>query len=332
LDASIAGIIYSENEPLVVNNLDAYPWQVEVVEKHLQIQPNTIAGVPMRVRQSVTGVLKAFNKRQGVFDDTDIDILSVLASQSALAIDNAHLFKSFQRASQEINHVDKLKQDFMAIASHELRTPLSVIMGYAEYLKEDPQSLTPEHINTMLNAAYRLQSMVDNMTDMNLMQIGSVQLELHPTTVKSVLQAAYQDIKPYAEAKNQKIVIYLPTVFLLLYADVPKLATAFRNLLENAVRFTPRDGTISVKVMANQDEVHVYIKDSGIGIPSDELENIFKEFYQIEDHLTRRNEGLGLGLPIARGLIKLHEGRIWAESAGLGKGSTFKVALPRASV
>lgn len=329
LEASIAGLIYSENKPLIVNNLEAYPWQVEIVEKQLHVQPHNIAGVPLRVRQHVTGVLKALNKRQGVFDDLDIDILSVLASQSALAIDNAHLVQSFQRASQQVNQVDKLKQDFLAIASHELRNPLNVIVGYAEYLKEDPQSLTPEHVNAVLNAAYRLQFMVDQMTDMNLMKVGSIKLDLHPATIKSVLQVAYRYIKHQAEAKNHKIVIYLPTEFLLINTDAPKLAAAFKNLLENAIRFTPRGGTISVKVMANQDEVRIHIIDSGIGIPGDELENIFKEFYQIEDHLTRRNVGLGLGLPIARGLIQLHGGRIWAESAGPGKGSTFKVALPR---
>jgi signal transduction histidine kinase len=329
LETSIAGTIYSENRPLIVNDLEAYPWQVEIVEQQLHLQPHNIAGVPLRVRQHVTGVLKVFNKRQGAFDDFDVEVLSLLASQSSLAIDNAHLVQSFQRARQQVNQVDKLKQDFMAIASHELRSPLSVIIGYAEYLKEDSQSLTPEHVNALLSAAYRLQSMVDQMTNMNLMQVGSVKLDLHPTTIKTVLQAVYRYVKPQAEARNHKIVIYLPTEFLLINADVPKLATAFRNLLENAIRFTPRGGTISVKVMARQDEVRIHIIDSGIGIPGNELENIFKEFYQIEDHLTRRNVGLGLGLPIARGLIQLHGGRIWAESAGPGKGSTFKVVLPR---
>jgi len=329
LETSIAGTIYSEDKPLIVNDVEAYPWQVEIVEKQLHLQPRNLAGVPLRVRQHVTGVLKVFNKRQGGFDDLDIDILSLLASQSSLAIDNAHLVQSFQRARQQVNQIDKLKQDFMAIASHELRNPLSVIIGYAEYLKEDPQSLTPEHVNALLSAAYRLQSMVDQMTDMNQMQVGSIKLDLHPTTIKTVLQAAYRYVKPQAEARNHRIVIYLPTEFLLIDADLTKLATAFKNLLENAIRFTPRGGTISVKVMANQDEVRLHIIDNGIGIPEDELENIFKEFYQIEDHLTRRNVGLGLGLPIAREIIQLHGGRIWAESAGPGKGSTFKVVLPR---
>jgi signal transduction histidine kinase len=106
----------------------------------------------------------------------------------------------------------------------------------------------------------------------------------------------------------------------------------FVNLLNNAVRFTPKPGLITVSAIPARNEVTVEVKDTGIGISAGELNKIFKEFYQIEDHMTRHEGGLGLGLSIAQGLVKLHNGRIWAESNGPNQGSTFKVILPQATL
>jgi signal transduction histidine kinase len=107
------------------------------------------------------------------------------------------------------------------------------------------------------------------------------------------------------------------------------LNLVFVNLLTNAIRFTPRDGAISIQLTADETEAHVVVQDNGIGLAEDQLEKIFDQFYQVEDHMTRQFGGLGLGLSIAKAFVELHEGRIWAESAGLGQGAAFHIVLPR---
>jgi signal transduction histidine kinase len=274
-------------------------------------------------------VLEAVNKHNGPFLPADSRLLSIIASQAAVAIQNARLMQAIQSAYDELKQVDKLKSDFMAVASHELRTPLGIILGYASFLKEEAQGELSGHAEQVLNSALRLRLLVEDMTNMNLMQVGSVELEMKPTPIQRLLQLAYDEIRKTAEAKEHRLVQNLPPQPLSVQADQEKLVLAFVNLLSNAVRFTPPRGTISVSAFSQRGEVIVEIRDTGVGIPQSELDKIFKEFYQIEDHMTRHKGGMGLGLSIARGLVKLHEGRIWAESPGVNQGTTFKVILPQ---
>ncbi len=133
-----------------------------------------------------------------------------------------------------------------------------------------------------------------------------------------------------AEAKRQRLDVALPAEPVSVPGDAERLPLVFRNVLNNAVRFTPTGGAIEVTVAARPTEAQVTIRDNGPGIPAGELGNIFKDFYQVADHMTRRHGGLGLGLAIARGIVQLHGGRIWAESAGRDQGTAIHIVLPRA--
>jgi signal transduction histidine kinase len=310
--------------------VDADPRHYTQVGEQINFKPKSLLGVPMRTKSKVTGVLEAVNKHNGPFLPADSRLLSIIASQAAVAIQNARLVQAIQSAYDELKQVDKLKSDFMAVASHELRTPLGIILGYASFLKEEAQGELSGHAEQVINSALRLRLLVEDMTNMNLMQVGSVELEMKPTPIQRLLQIACDEIRKMAEAKEHQLVQNLPPQPLRVQADQDKLVLAFVNLLNNAVRFTPPRGTISVNAFSQRDEVVVEIRDTGAGIPQSELDKIFKEFYQIEDHMTRHEGGLGLGLSIAQGLIKLHEGRIWAESPGANQGTTFKVILPKA--
>jgi signal transduction histidine kinase len=328
LEGSIAGTIFCENRPLIINNVEKDPRHYGQVGEQVQFHPRTLLGVPMRIQERVTGVLEALNKRSGDFNEADANILSVIASQAAVAIHNARLVQALQKAYDELSRVDKIKSDFMAIASHELRTPLGVILGYASFLKEEAQGELSEHATMVLNSALRMRTLVEDMTNMNLLHMGAAKLDLVPVPIQQIIQAACNEVASTAEAKSQQLTTHMPVKELIVKADREKLELVLVNLLNNAVRFTPNGGAITVSASASRGEVRVEVKDTGIGIPPDEIDKIFKEFYQVEDHMTRHYGGLGVGLAIARGLVDLHGGRIWAESEGKEKGATFKIILP----
>jgi len=330
IEGSLAGTIFQENRPLIINNAQQDPRHYSQVGQQINFQTRALLGVPMRIRSRVTGVLEALNKRSGDFTQADADLLTVIASHAAVAIQNARLIQALQKAYDELSRVDKLKSDFISIASHELRTPLGVLLGYATFLQEESQGQASEMAAKVLNSALKLRDLVEAMTNLNLIQVGSTHLEAMPVPIQQVVLAAGKEIQIAAEAKNQKLSFNLPEKALIVQADPEKLKLVFVNLLNNAMRFTNPEGEIVVSVHPMHNEAWVEIRDNGVGIPSTELENIFKEFYQVEDHMTRRVGGLGLGLSIARGIVKLHNGRIWAESTGEGQGSIFRVALPSA--
>ena len=328
LEGSIAGAIFRENKPYLNNNVDTDPRHFTQVGEKIQFHPRSLVGVPMCIREKTTGVLEAVNKRRGKFTETDMQILAVIASQAAVAIHNARLVQALQNAYNELSRIDKIKSDFMAIASHELRTPLGVILGYASFLQDEAQGELSSHASMVLNSALKMRSLVEAMTNMNLLQMGSLDLQMKAVSMPRILKAVYEEIAPSLEAKRQKLSFAVPEKVIQVKGDFEKLKRIFINLLDNAVRFTPEGGEITINLRSHNHEVWVTIKDNGIGIPPSELKDIFREFYQVEDHMTRRYGGLGLGLAIAKGLVAVHKGRIWAESEGSSKGATFKVVLP----
>jgi len=328
LEGSIAGTVFRQNRPMLINNVAEDPRHFSGVGQKVQFQSRSLLAVPMRIHDKVTGVLEALNKRSGDFNENDMRLLSVIASQAAVAINNARLVQALQQANQELSRADKLKSDFIAIASHELRTPLGVILGYATFLKEDAKGELSEHANMVLTSALHLRALVEDMTNMNLLQVGDATLDLHPLAIQEPIQAACKDIAAAVEIKNQHIRFDLPAGPLLVSGNPDKLELLFANLLNNAVRFTPECGEIHISAQKLGQEVWVTVQDNGIGIPAEELENIFKEFYQVENHLRRKHGGMGLGLAIARGIVHLHNGRIWAESSGENQGAKICVVIP----
>jgi signal transduction histidine kinase len=333
LDGSLAGFIFRKNKAIVLSDVQADPRHFEMVSRHVDFEVKTLLGVPMRIKDRPTGVLEALNKRNGNFDESDVDILSVIASQAAVAIHNARLVHALQEAANDLRAADQLKTNFLALASHELRTPLGIIIGYASFLQEESAGELSDHARQVLNSAMQMRTLVDAMTNLNMLRAREMVMNRKPVPIQQVLHSAYVEISSLAETKNQPVVFELPEQPLMVSCDAQKLTSAFVNLLDNAVRFTPEGGKITLGANLQKDgTVLAWVQDTGIGLERGELQKIFKEFYQVEAHTTRRHAGLGIGLSITKGLVEAHGGRIWAESDGLGKGSTFKVLLPVTAV
>jgi signal transduction histidine kinase len=329
LEGSLAGNILLEDNPVILNEITGALGISQGVDP-AQTELRSLIGVPLRIRDQVTGVLQASNKRQGLYDETDLRTLSNIASQAAVALNNARLVDALQRAYNELDKLDRLKSDFIAIASHELRTPLGLILGYAALLKDEAGDMLSDHAEAVLNSALRMQGLIEDMTNMDMLQLGSAEFSLAPAPLAPVIEAACNQIASLVEAKGQQLHVSIPPTPIMLNLDKDKLGMAINNLLNNAMRFTASGGNIWLEVSSNRSEVWIRVRDDGMGLSQKELERIFQKFYQVEDHMRRSHEGLGLGLAIVKAVADGHKGRVWAESEGLGTGCTFTIALPRA--
>ncbi|MBI5957319.1 MAG: GAF domain-containing sensor histidine kinase [Chloroflexi bacterium] len=328
LENSIAGTILREDRAIVVDDVSTDPRHYRKADDQSGFDTRSLLGVPMRSKDHIIGVLEAVNKIQGGWTEDDQRSLLVLASQAAIAIQNAQMMEQLQRAFNELDQLDKLKNDFIAIASHELRTPLSVILGYATFLKEEAQGEVGAHASAVLNSALRMRNLIEDMTNLRYLKLGEAELKREHLPLAALFQAAQNDVQALAQAKGHNLQVETPDVSVVVVVDRVKFGMALTNLLNNAIKFTPSGGQIRLTYNLKPGSVWIIVQDTGVGIPQDQLEKIFEEFHQVEDHMTRRHGGMGLGLSIARALVEAHSGRIWAESQGPNHGSTFFINLP----
>lgn len=326
---SIAGDIFQNNRVVQVENTSQHPSHYDKVDEDIKFETRSLLGVPMRYKNKVIGVLEAINKRNPPWDNNDRNYLDIIASQAAVAIEGSQLVTDLRQANQDLNEVDKLKNDFIAIASHELRTPLGVVMGYASFLQEEESLSAQEHAGKVLESALKLRKIIEDMV--NLRYIKQNQSDLHLEDIKAdlLLQGIEQETSVLMDVTKHNFKV-------LKFGDAPELSIdqtrmlmALSNVMHNAFSFTEPGGTITLSgEKVSRHEIHIRVTDSGKGIAEDQLDKIFQEFYQVEDHMTRKHGGLGIGLSIARAIITAHSGRIWGESDGVGEGSTFVIALP----
>jgi signal transduction histidine kinase len=325
---SLAGSILTAGKPMVIEDVQSDPRHYTGIDKKLAFQSRSLLGVPLLIRDKPIGVLEAVNKVGGErFSEDDGQLLMTLAAQAAVAIENAQLVTALQKAYRQLNEVDQLKSDFIAIASHELRTPLGLILGYAAMLKEDANPETGEQLDVVLHAALRLRGLIDDMV--NLQQIGehNAKLDVEEFSLQDLILSAIQSARDLYTTKEQTVSADSPTPPIKLTADRSKILLVLNNLLNNAIKFTPPHGHIAITSEIIGHEAQVHVADTGAGIPVADQQKIFERFYQVEPHLTRKHGGLGLGLAIAKGMIDLHDGRIWLESVQ-GYGSRFSFAIP----
>jgi signal transduction histidine kinase len=327
-EGSIAGTVFREDRPLILNELGATGQRYPEAGDGQRFSVRSLIGVPLRIRDDVTGVLEAVNKRQGIFDEADLLTLTNIASLAAVAISNARQLEALNRAYDALGNLDQLKTDFIAIASHELRTPLGLILGNASLLKELSGEDVSEYADAVLNSAMRMRVLIEDMTNLNMLQAGSANLVLSKRPLQPIVQLVYEEALELVTAREQTIKLSLPPETLEAMVDEQKITMALTNLLNNAIRFTPKERELRLTLEQHGHEAWLRVHDDGIGLVPDELETVFDSFYQVEDHLTRQHDGLGLGLPIVKAIAESHGGRVWVESEGPDQGATFTIALP----
>ncbi|MEQ1912388.1 MAG: HAMP domain-containing sensor histidine kinase [Vicinamibacterales bacterium] len=238
-----------------------------------------------------------------------------------------------QTASEEAETASHLKDEFLATVAHEIRTPLSAVLGWVRLLES--KRLPPEGADHAIAAIGRnaaaLAHMIDDLLDTSRMLNGAIRLALRPVDLAVVVQGALDAVRPLAATKNVQLAFDDVPGSRTVRGDAERLQQVIWNLLENAIKFTPKGGRVDVFIESATDHMEVRVVDTGQGISPDLLPHVFEQFRQGDNATTRRDTGVGLGLGIARYLVELHGGTVQAASPGAGQGATFIVRLPTAA-
>ena len=295
---------------------------------HLPVRSYLAAPVTSRSGE-VLGGLFLGHPEPGVFDDRAERIVSRIAVHAAIAFDNARLYRQAQDARAAAEAASRTKDEFLATVSHELRTPLNAMLGWAQLLQASPDpDRLQRGLDTIIRNARLQTQLIDDLLDVSRIISGRMRLDVRTIDLAPVIEAAIEAVRPAAEARQIRLVRLLDPQAGPVAGDSDRLQQVVWNLLANAVRFTPRDGRVEVRLERVSSHVEIVVADNGMGIRQELLPQVFDRFLQADSSTTRRHGGLGLGLAIVRHLAELHGGTVEASSPGEGQGATFVVRLP----
>ena len=240
----------------------------------------------------------------------------------------AQLAISFNQMANKLEQTELLRRQLIGDVAHELRTPLTTIKGYMEGLIEGVLPSNEETFHQLWREVDRLQRLVNDLQELSQVEAGAYKLKLKPVGLIDLISAVARRLDPQFEEKGVSLDMDFPPKLAMVRVDEDRINQVLVNLMGNALQYTPSGGKVSVKVQQRDEEVQVTVSDTGIGIPGEHLPHIFARFYRVDKSRVRPGGGSGIGLTIAKHLVEAHRGRIWAESRGAGKGSTFVFTLP----
>lgn len=291
----------------------------------------SLVTVPILREQQIMGGLTVWRKRVGEFEPEVVNLLQTFATQSALAIHNARLFRELEAKGRELEAANRHKSEFLANVSHELRTPLNAIIGFSEVLLEkmfgELNEKQNEYVDDILSSGRHLLSLINDILDLSKIEAGRMELEVSTFDLPLAVENALLLIRERASRHGIKLDRMIDNRLGDFTGDERKIKQILVNLLSNAVKFTPEGGQIKVEASLGDSSVIISVGDTGIGIAKEDQEAIFEEFRQASGHYAHKREGTGLGLALTRRFVEMHGGKIWVESEP-GRGSKFTFTLP----
>jgi K+-sensing histidine kinase KdpD len=290
------------------------------------------AVLPLMRERTAIGVLSFHFMAPVNFDDEYQALLISVAQHCAQALDRARLYESAQQARAEAEAANKLKDDFLSVVSHDLRTPLTSILGWTTILQKPSieRGLAARAHQAIRDNAERQARLIEDLLDFSRIAAGRLALEKKPVSLHEMLRGIVEAMLPTAVA-NRVELRYGDMPAVTVIGDARRLEQVFLNLLGNALKFTPEGGIIHLHTQVDAQLVEVVVADTGAGIEPDFVPHVFERFRQDQTNSTRAQQGVGLGLSIAKELVEAHGGTIQVQSDGRGRGATFTVHLPLAS-
>jgi signal transduction histidine kinase len=294
----------------------------------------SVLAVPLLGEGHIMGALTVWRKQAGSFSPEVVQLLQTFATQSALAIQNARLFREIEDKNCEIEAANRHKSEFLANMSHELRTPLNAIIGFSEVLGErmfgELNDKQAEYTEDILTSGRHLLSLINEILDLSKVEAGRMELEVATFDLPLAIDNARTFVRERAAKHGINLDVTVDERLGDFVGDERKIKQILLNLLSNAVKFTPEGGRIGINARQIDGSVEISVTDTGIGIAPEDQAKIFEEFRQVGGDYAHKKEGTGLGLTLAKKFVELHGGKIWVESE-VGKGSTFSFTLPERS-
>jgi len=345
-------IFISQNEAMVIEEIKRSHYNrktKETIDMLEKLEVDIL--VPLNVKDKTIGLIALGPKESGdMYNDEDLRVLKVVSAQAAIAIENALLYEEtlnftvklkkevakatedLRIANEELKKLDQAKSDFISIASHQLRTPLTVIKGYISMMLEGNfGQLTGEEkksLEKVYDSGERLIRLVENLLNISRIESGRLQFNYEVMPLEEIVESVVEELANAAKKKGLRLNYErgekpLPKIKI----DEEKIRQVVMNLTDNAIKYTKK-GSITVSLKKVGENIRFCVSDSGLGISKEDLPNLFKKFSRGEGTSTIHTEGTGLGLYVAKEMVEAHQGKIWAESKGRGRGNKFCFEIP----
>ncbi|MDP3104011.1 MAG: GAF domain-containing protein [Candidatus Methanoperedens sp.] len=296
-------------------------------------------GTPLLSKGKVVGALALGTKKKRIFTQDDLDLLFSIGNVIGIAVENARLYseskenlEKLQKTYEELKTLDRMKDEFMSNVSHELKTPLISIKGYSELLYDEKLGgrldEQKKSLEAIIRNADRLTRLINSILFITRFQSGKIEFRSKSIDIDEIMQISIEDLKNPMDKKQITFEKELSAVS-RLRGDKDRFVEVITNLLDNAIKFTPVGGKITLKALDEGENVHITISDNGIGIPADIIPKLFTRFYQVDASTSRKYGGTGLGLYITKTIIDATGGKIWIESE-VQKGTTVHILIPAA--
>ena len=330
LESGIVGRVLRTAKPEFVQDVKTDPDFVSFAD----VEPEVQMVVPLLRANQPIGVLVLESHIPGLLDDGDFEFIQRLVEHAAVAIENARLL-------QEVEEANRSKTEFISFVAHELKNPMTSIRGYTDLLKGgqvgEMNDVQGQFLGTIRSNVDRMTRLVSDLADVARIEAGQLRLERSPISVRGVVDETLRGLQAQIKDKNQELIVEVPSGLPSILADHTRMVQVLTNLVSNAHKYTPDGGKIwvgaSMEDITGEDEsvtpmVHHWVRDTGIGMTSDELQQLFTKFFRTQRGKDMA-QGTGLGLNITKNLIERHDGTIWVES-DVGQGTTFHYAIPLA--
>ncbi|MEX2046087.1 MAG: GAF domain-containing protein [Chloroflexota bacterium] len=323
----VVGRVFSSREPLTIK--DYQTWEGRTgVGKGTSLR--AYLAVPLvRSGRALGAIGMRSYDAAATYTEDDARMLGLFADQAAAALTTVEAFGRQRQAVEQLERLSRAKSEFISIVSHEFRTPLTGIQGFSEMMRDEDLTVDEmrEYAGDINNDVQRLNRMINEMLDLDRMESGVMTLHREAMELNAVINEVADRVRP--NAPSHTLTLDLQPDLPRIVADRDRLTQLVSNLLNNAVKYSPTGGRITVTTRADGDQLRIDVRDEGMGIPPDALETVFERYARVDSQATRGIQGTGLGLPIARQIVSLHGGKVWVESE-MGRGSVFHVVLPLA--